>query len=575
MEPLLVKGLLRRILVVTPRRAKGTIGVLAECYGIWERRSPLTPKHVAGLVQGGHRVLVQPSQRRVFRDAEFAAAGAEVTADLSDCDAVLGVKQPAVSTVLPKATYAFFSHTIKAQAENMPLLDALAAKECTLVDYECIVGPSGERLVAFGEYAGLAGAIGALSALGQRLLVEHGVSSPLLGIAPARYYGTLVDALKAVARAGEALRRNPCRDPVDGKPFVVSFVGDGRVSVGAQQVFDALGGGARLVDDVGALAARFERGFADDAPSFLGVVVRRGDRVAPRDGSRFDAADYLARPERYAVSYADDWHAKTSLLVNCAYWDERYPRALPHDRLPEFARLRGVADLGCDVGGSVECLERTTTPDLPCYSYDATKRTVASPDTASGGDFFVLGVDILPAELPREASQHFGDALIGLVPALAAEPPSIRAWPAPLAAATILEKGALTKPYAYVDELRGARGRASEAPAGALTAAGSTVVRLDGHLFDSGLINACLDVVERRLGTFALLGCELEVEPERGAMPKTSALLQVSLPGGEAGLADALADFEAEAAARPDADADLTLLPAYCRGHYAKTIAHQ
>ncbi|KAH8046884.1 saccharopine dehydrogenase [Aureococcus anophagefferens] len=464
MEPLLVKGLLRRIPVVTPRRAKGTIGVLAECYGIWERRSPLTPKHVAGLVQGGHRVLVQPSPRRVFRDAEFAAAGAEVTADLSDCDAVLGVKQPAVSSVLPKTTYAFFSHTIKAQAENMPLLDALAAQECTLVDYECIVKPSGERLVAFGS---LRRARRRRAPRGRR------------------------------GRAGGAVRAR-----VRGRRAVV-----------------------------------------------FGVVAAAGDRVAPRDGSRFDAADYLARPERYAVSYADDWHAKTSLLVNCAYWDERYPRALPHDRLPEFARLRGVADLGCDVGGSVECLERTTTPDLPCYSYDAAKRAVASPDTASGGDFFVLGVDILPAELPREASQHFGDALIGLVPALAAEPPSIRAWPAPLAAATIFEKGALT-PYAYVDELRGARGRASEAPAGALTAAGSTVVRLDGHLFDSGLINACLDVVERRLGTFALLGCELEVEPERGNMPKT--------PRRGA----------------PDADADLTL-PAYCRGHYAKTIAHQ
>ncbi|KAH8047659.1 saccharopine dehydrogenase [Aureococcus anophagefferens] len=449
MEPLLVKGLLRRIPVVTPRRAKGTIGVLAECYGIWERRSPLTPKHVAGLVQGGHRVLVQPSPRRVFRDAEFAAAGAEVTADLSDCDAVLGVKQPAVSN------------------------------ECTLVDYECIVKPG---------------------------LVEHGVSSPLLGIAPARYYGTLVDALKAVARAGEALRRNPCRDPVDGNPFVVSLVGDGRVSVGAQQVFDALGGGARLVDDVGALAARFERG---------------GTRA-------------------------------------------------PHDRLPEFARLRGVADLGCDVGGSVECLERTTTPDLPCYSYDATKRTVASPDTASGGDFFVLGVDILPAELPREASQHFGDALIGLVPALAAEPPSRVARAA--RAATILEKGALTKPYAYVDELRGARGRASEAPAGALTAAGrrscasTATSSTAASSTRASASSSGASAPSRSSAASSRSSRSAETCPRRRRC-------SVSLPGGEAGLADARG-LRGRGGA-PDADADLTLLPAYCRGHYAKTIAHQ
>ena len=72
----------------------------------------------------------------------------------------------------------------------------------------------------------------------------------------------------------------------------------------------------------------------------------------------------------------------------------------------------------------------------------------------------------------------------------------------------------------------------------------------------------------------AALGCELEVEPETGDRPKTSALLQVSVPGGEAGLDAVLHGFHVQAEKTPDADAELTPLPDYCRGVYAKTIQH-
>lgn len=547
---------------------RGTVGLLAEVYGIWERRSPLTPQHVAGLVSNGHRVLVQPSTRRVFSDSEYADVGAEITSDLGDASCILGVKQPRTDALLEDKTYAFFSHTIKAQAENMELLDALAAKRCTLVDYECITGDGGARLVAFGEYAGLAGMIGALSALGQRLLVEHGVSSPLLGIAPARYYGTLVDALKAVARAGEKLRRHPLVDPVDGGPLVIAFVGDGRVSAGAQQVFDALGGGAELLDSVDAIAGGSTRG-----ASFLGVVVREADRCARRDGAPFDFGDFVSHGDRYELSYKADWQKRVSLMVNCAYWDERYPRVMPKERYSDFGRLRGIADLGCDVRGSVECLETTTTPDLPCYSYDATNERIVAPHSTQGGDFFVLGVDILPAELPREASDHFGNALAPLVGALSVKPGTLDEWPGPLRSATILDGGELTRNFNYIEKLRAA-GDSSSSPAQveALSPAGSTVVRLDGHLFDSGLINAALDAVEEASGTFALLGCELERAPASGT-PKTSMLLQVSVPNGTVGLAALVQTIREEAGRRPRAQAELTPLPDYCRGEYAATIA--
>lgn len=55
----------------------------------------------------------------------------------------------------------------------MPLLDALLEKNIRLVDYECIVKGGlrgGQRLVAFGRFAGIAGTIDTMRGLGERML---------------------------------------------------------------------------------------------------------------------------------------------------------------------------------------------------------------------------------------------------------------------------------------------------------------------------------------------------------------------------------------------------------------------
>lgn len=92
----------------------------------------------------GYRVLVQPSDRRIFTNDEFREAGAIITDDLGEASVILGVKQVPVESLLPDRTYLFFSHVIKAQPENMALLDAVLAKRIRLIDYECITS-SGVR----------------------------------------------------------------------------------------------------------------------------------------------------------------------------------------------------------------------------------------------------------------------------------------------------------------------------------------------------------------------------------------------------------------------------------------------
>ena len=179
------------IVVLYSSRMK-TLGILREGYSKWERRSPLTPQHVARAIREHKvRVIVQPSTLRVFTNEEYARAGAEVKDDLTECDAIVGVKQVEIDSILPNKTYLFFSHTIKAQESNMKLLDRILQRNVRLVDHECIRDlQSGERLVAFGEYAGRAGMLESIRGLGIRLL-GLGYSSPFLNVGPAYAYKSL------------------------------------------------------------------------------------------------------------------------------------------------------------------------------------------------------------------------------------------------------------------------------------------------------------------------------------------------------------------------------------------------
>lgn len=54
--------------------------------------------------------------------------GAVVQEDISEAPVILGVKCVPIDLLENHKTYVFFSHTIKAQDANMPLLDAILEK---------------------------------------------------------------------------------------------------------------------------------------------------------------------------------------------------------------------------------------------------------------------------------------------------------------------------------------------------------------------------------------------------------------------------------------------------------------
>ncbi len=171
LRPNLKANNLLRLKSFYPLRSKHVIGIRREDQSPWERRSPLAPEHVRTLIKKHNiKVLIQASNRRAFPIISYIQAGAIVREDLSEASVIIGVKQVPADLLIPNKVYVMFSHTHKAQAGNMPLLDACLEKNITLIDYERIVDEQGARLVAFGKYAGVVGMINILHGLGLRFL---------------------------------------------------------------------------------------------------------------------------------------------------------------------------------------------------------------------------------------------------------------------------------------------------------------------------------------------------------------------------------------------------------------------
>jgi saccharopine dehydrogenase (NAD+, L-lysine-forming) len=424
------------------------LGIRREDKSNWEGRAPLVPDDVKRLKdEHGVRVCVQRSPNRVFSEDQYQAAGAVVADDLRDCPIILGVKEIPVHCFEPEKTYVFFSHTIKAQPANMPALRRLVELDCTLIDYERIVDPAGRRLVFFGRYAGLAGMIDTLWALGQRLRHE-GIASPFTRVQPAHRYGDLAHFEREFRAVADEIRAEGLPEAL--RPLVCGFAGYGQVSHGAQHIYDQLPVKEVSPEELAAVSA--------GARTCYKVIFHEEHMVERIDPSQpFELQEYYQHPERYRASFFRHLPHLTA-LVNCIYWAPRYPRMITRAQFQQLytrprPRLRVVADISCDVDGSLACTTRTTDPGHPIYVYDPA--TGETHDGVAGTGPVVLAVDFLPCELPVDASNYFSRSFAPFVPALARADFSgsleQSGLPPELQTATIVYQGKLTEPYRYLE----------------------------------------------------------------------------------------------------------------------------
>ena len=358
------------------------IGIRREDKSIWERRVPVVPRDVHKMKQQHDiEVLVQPSEIRAFSDEEFVLAGATVLEDLSPCPVVFAIKEIPDHALEPGKAYVFFSHVIKGQPHNMPMLRRMLELGCTLIDYEKVTDEDGRRLIFFGRQAGWAGMVDTLWAFGQRLRWE-GILNPFQALRPMPGYGELAQAKAALEVVGEWIRTEGL--PADVTPLIIGVAGYGNVSGGVQQILDVLPVMEIDPADVVAVAQN-----ADGSRRHIYKVIFKEEHLVEpiSPDAQFELQDYYDHPEKYRGVFAR-YLPYLSVLVNAIYWAPQYPRLVTKADLQElFAgqetpRLRVIGDISCDIEGAIEATIRSTDPGSPIYVYH--------PDTGDTTDGYVF-----------------------------------------------------------------------------------------------------------------------------------------------------------------------------------------
>ena len=430
-----------------------TLGMRREDKNRWERRVPLVPKHVQELKKRHDiETLIQPSKIRVFSEKEYRDVGARVQDDLSPCSVVFAVKEIPVEFFERGKTYAFFSHTIKGQKHNMPMLKKMMDLGCTLIDYERIVDGSGKRLVFFGRFAGFAGMVDTLWTFGQRLRWEH-MDSPFNDIKQTIHYKDLEDIKKHLTAVGKDIKTKGL--PASLNPLIIGFAGYGNVSIGAQEILDVL-----PVKEI--KPEEIESTYKNPSNKVIYKVVFKEEHMAePVSLSRkFDLQDYYSHPENYRPTF-EHYIPYLSILMNCIYWSVKYPRLITKEYLKnsfknkENLRLRVIGDISVDIKGAIEFTEKTTSPDDPVFVYNPVKDTIQ--DGYEGDGVVVMAVDNLPCEVPRESSQSFSETVLRFVPDIMKADFTVDdfdklALPFEIKNAVILYHGKLTPSYTYINK---------------------------------------------------------------------------------------------------------------------------
>jgi hypothetical protein len=359
------------------------IGIIREGKIPPDCRAALSPAQAAFIQRNfDAHILVAPSPIRCFSDAEYRQEGIEVTHDLSDCDVLLGIKEVPIPQLQVGKTYFFFSHTIKKQAHNRALLQAVLEKNITLVDYEVLTDEYGQRLVAFGKFAGMVGAHNGLLGYGLR---TGAFSLP---------------RMKDLSYYSEARRvyRKTLFPPIRA---VVT--GSGRVSTGAIEVLYDAGFKEVSVDDY------LQKTFIQ--PVFTQILPQ--DYVERLDGQPFSKKDYYADPSVFRSTF-HQFFGRTDLLINGIFYDRRAPRFFELSDMMRFDfKIPVIADITCDMmpNSSIPSTIIASDIDQPFYGFDPIQNAVAT-DPFAPNVVTMMTVDNLPNELPRDASVFFGEQFI-------------------------------------------------------------------------------------------------------------------------------------------------------------------
>ena len=323
--------------------------------------------------------VVEESDIRVFPDMAYTINGFDVEEDITDADVMIGVKEVPLDALIPGKKYFFFSHTIKKQPYNRKLLKAILDKNIEMYDHEVITRANGARLIGFGRYAGLVGAYNGFRLLGQR--------DNLFELPKVENLADL-NAVKAEL------------DKISVPAIKICLSGSGKVARGAKEILDHLK--IREVTDQEYLSQEFTE------PVYCLIdVLEYNKRTDGQPGSR---AEFYKDPSGYESDFMK--YAKvTDYFIAGHFYGDGAPYLFTRENAkhPDF-KINLVADISCDIDGPVASTIRPSTIAEPFYGYNP--HTEKEDNYKNESVIAVMAVDNLPCELPKDASEGFGELFL-------------------------------------------------------------------------------------------------------------------------------------------------------------------
>nr|WP_315152391.1 NAD(P)-dependent oxidoreductase [uncultured Flavobacterium sp.] len=353
-------------------------GIIKERKNPPDRRVVFSPNELTKIKQlyPSCTVKVESSDIRIFTDVQYQSMGIEVANDVTDCDVLFGVKEVPVDDLIPNKSYFFFSHTIKKQPYNRKLLQAVLEKKIDLYDHETIVDSHNRRLIGFGRYAGIVGTYNAFRAFGIKF--------------------ELFKMPKAETLSGkDALITHLKRQVLP--PLKIVVTGTGKVGNGAKEILDAM-----KIKEV-SVENYLTKNFTQAVYTQIDVL----DYNKRKDGYILDFTDFYNNPTEYVTDF-EKFTKVSDIYITGHFHGNDAPAILTREMLnANDCKIKIVADISCDVNGPIACTLRSSTIAEPLYGYLPSENKEV--DVFHPAAIVVMAVDNLPCELPKDASEGFGE----------------------------------------------------------------------------------------------------------------------------------------------------------------------
>ena len=357
------------------------IGIIKEFKTPSDKRVVFTPSKCAAAKKLFPEVefLIESSDVRCYSDKEYSDLGFNIVNDISSADVLIGVKEVPINKLIPNKKYFFFSHTIKKQPYNKDLLLSILDKNIELFDHETIVDKKSNRLIGFGYYAGVVGAYNGFRALGLK---------------------------KSIFNLPKASNLHD-RDQLNAELLNISIpnikivlTGKGRVGSGAKEILDFLN--IKQVTVYEYLNTSFNE------PVYVQIdVLDYNERIDNRDLDRFD---FYKNPTEYKSTF-NNFSRVSDMFIAGHYYDKNAPKLITlEDAKSDDFKITLIADISCDINGPIVSTIRSSTIKDPIFGFSPILN--AEVDFLNSDAIVVMAVDNLPCELPRDASESFGEMFI-------------------------------------------------------------------------------------------------------------------------------------------------------------------